>query len=81
MYKLPIMELLLAIIIIALVFELQVVALPIKVGLVHQRGVAVLAWVEQQVVAIMQLEDAELKVVAVNLQLVVAFIKLDSITN
>jgi hypothetical protein len=35
MYKLPIMELLLAIIIIALVFELQVVALPIKVGLVH----------------------------------------------
>jgi hypothetical protein len=33
------------------------------------------------VVAIMQLEDAEPKVVAVNLQLVVAFIKLDSITN
>ena len=75
------MELLLAIIIIALVFELQVVALPIKVGLVHQQGVAVRAWVEQQVVAIMQLEDAEPKVVAVNLQLVVAFIKLDSITN
>ena len=75
------MELLPAIIIIALVFELQVVAVPIKVGLVHQWGVAVRAWVEQQGVAIMQLEDAELKVVAVNLQLVVAFIKLDSITN
>jgi hypothetical protein len=33
------------------------------------------------VVAITQLEDAELKVVAASLQLVVAFIKLDSITN
>jgi hypothetical protein len=32
-------------------------------------------------VAIRQLEDAELMVVVASLQLVVAFIKLDSITN
>jgi hypothetical protein len=41
--QLPIKEHRLVIIIIALVFELQVVALPVKVGWVHQWGVAVLA--------------------------------------
>jgi hypothetical protein len=65
-------ELQLAIIIVEVVFELQVVvALPKQIGFVGQRAFAGLAWVMQQVVAIRQLEGAEVAVV-VGLQLVEA---------
>jgi hypothetical protein len=66
-------ELQLAIIIVEVVFELQVVvALPKQIGSVGQRAFAGLAWVMQQVVAIRQLEGAEEVIVVVGLQLVEA---------